>query len=69
MDETIKSILLRFARGFISGAVASMAVVVPVSTGDWSSLLTYLNMLGLAISFGGITGLILAIDKWIRMEK
>jgi len=69
MTQKIKSALLRFARGFASGALSAMVIIVPGSMGSWGDLSTWIGALSLAGVFGGITGAILAIDKYIRDLK
>jgi hypothetical protein len=61
----LKSILIRFVKGFISGAISSMivaSVTVPSNWSDFSSAGTILIVSGL---FGGINGLLLSIEKWL----
>lgn len=66
MTQKIKSALLRFVRGFVSGAISAMVVIAPNSMNDWSDLSTWLGALTLAGAFGGISGALLALDKFIR---
>lgn len=65
MNELTKSLLLRFVRAFIAGAVSTMLVIVPL-TGTWDKLGTWLSSLALAGLVGGISGLLQALDKYIR---
>ena len=67
MTQLTKSVILRFVRAFVAGAVSTMVVVVPLS-GSWGELKTWLSALALAGLVGGINGLIQAIDKWARSE-
>ena len=62
----IKRALMRFVRGFVSGAISAMIIIVPVSTESWSDFSTWLGALTLAGAFGGISGALLALDKFIR---
>lgn len=64
MSQKITSILNRFIKGIISGAVASMAMVTISQPSVWSDFGYILNSLGMAATFGAITGLILALQKW-----
>lgn len=60
----IQSIIQRFLKGIIAGAVSSMCLVTiqqPAMWADWGVLL---NSLGMACAFGGLTGLLLALQKW-----
>jgi hypothetical protein len=66
MTDIIKSIILRFIRAFVAGAVATMIIIVPLSSGRWEDLGTWLSSLALAGIIGGISGVLQATDKWIR---
>lgn len=59
-------VLLRFARGFMAGAVSSMLLVGVFAGNSWAELNTWLIALALSGVSGGITGGIMAIDKLIR---
>lgn len=59
-------VLLRFIRGFVAGAIASMATIVIFTGNGWSELKTWLIALSLAGLTGGITGGIMALDKYFR---
>ena len=63
-----KSVLFRFLRGFVAGAVGSMASLVPMVGSSWQELETWLVALGIAGLSGGITGAILAADKYFRSK-
>lgn len=60
-----KSIITRFLKGAISGAVASMAMVSLTQPTAWVDFNSLLNSLGLACAFGATTGLLLALQKYI----
>jgi hypothetical protein len=64
--ELLKSILWRFIRGGIAGAVSTMIVLLPLSATSWREVGVVLASLGVAGTIGGISGLILAIDKYCR---
>lgn len=66
MSEQIKRVLLRFLRGTVAGAVATMIPLLPQAIGDVKDIQNWLMSLGLAAFIGSITGLILAIDKALR---
>ena len=62
-----KGVLYRFFRGFIAGAVASMASMTPfMGNGEWKALSTWFAILCFGGISGGITGGILALDKYLR---
>lgn len=63
--QLLKSVLARFARGFLAGAFTAMALVVQdIGTApDIQMLVMNLGTMGLA---GGIVGAVLALDKFLR---
>jgi hypothetical protein len=59
-------VLLRGLRGFIAGFL-SVAVTITISNvTTWGDLGTTLQNIALSGTVGGITGLLLALDKSIR---
>lgn len=64
MSLKVKSILTRLLKGFVSGAVTSMLMVSIVAPGNWTELHTVLSILAVSGLFGGINGLLLALQKW-----
>jgi hypothetical protein len=68
MNQTFSlaaSIGKRFLRGFLAGAVSTMATVTIMAT-NFRELGQVLAALGLSAIIGGLTGGILALDKWAR---
>lgn len=61
-----KSLLLRFVRGAISGAVSSMAVLQIAGAHSFADVKAFLYSLAIAGLVGAVTGGILAVDKYIR---
>jgi hypothetical protein len=68
MSEVVKSVLFRLLRGFIAGFVGAAATVTLAGLSTWGDLASALNSLTLAGVAGGITGLLLAADKYLRAE-
>ena len=66
-EELVKSLILRFIRAFVAGAVSTMIIVVPL-TGTWNELGSWLSSLALAGIIGGISGILQALDKYLRSE-
>lgn len=71
--EQAKAIFFRFLRGTVAGAVSSMVTIMGsgVKAGGIATLAdlqTWMYSLMFAGLVGGISGLILGIDKWARME-
>ena len=64
MNEKTNAILTRFAKGIIGGAVAQMMIVSITQPLVWSDFASIINSLGLACTFGALTGLLLALQKW-----
>lgn len=63
-----KTLWLRFFRGAISGAIASMILVQVQGAQAFSSLGSFYSALGVAALTGATTGALLALDKYIRSE-
>lgn len=61
-----KSILYRFLRGGIAGALAMILTVTFSGVTDWSSLFSVLNTAALVGVIGFITGTLMALDKYFR---
>ena len=55
---------MRFLKGAIAGAIASMGVVTISEPTIWSDFVSIFNSLALAGSYGAITGLLLALQKY-----
>jgi uncharacterized membrane protein len=66
--EKFKVILYRFVRGFVASAVSAMILVIPNSTTSWQDFQTWTTALAIAGMFGGMTGALLALDKFFRFE-
>ena len=64
MSDKIKSTLRRFAKGFIAGAITAMTAVPVIMPSDWSGFFPILNAFAIAGVFGGMVGVLLAIEKW-----
>lgn len=69
MSDKTKSILKRFLKGFISGAVVSMAGVSLVQPTVWSEFISLTNSLLLAGVYGGGVGLLMAVQKWASWKE
>jgi hypothetical protein len=58
------AVLKRLVKGFIAGAVSSMVLVIPTTTSSFADVKFWLSALLIAGIFGGVTGVILAVEKW-----
>lgn len=71
MEQTFslaKSVGVRFVRGFLAGAVSTMVTVGAINVQSLHDLASWLGVLGLSAIVGGITGGILAVDKFMRAQ-
>jgi hypothetical protein len=59
-----KSIITRFLKGIIAGAVSAMVLVTFAQPTTWDTFPSILNSLGLACAYGGLTGFLLALQKY-----
>ena len=64
-----KVLLNRFLRGFIAGAVASLAALLPVSFNSLNDIKAWLFIAMMTAFSGGLTGGLLALDKALRWKK
>ena len=65
MQELTKTLILRFVRAFVAGAVGTMVVIVPLSN-SWADLGGWLSALALSGIIGGISGVLQTADKYFR---
>lgn len=68
MTQKTKRVLMRFLKGFASGAIASMLAVVIISPASWGEVWLWLNGLAISGFIGGVSGLLLALQKWASWE-
>jgi len=69
MSDLIKMVLFRLGRGFIAGflgVVGTYLSATAFNPASWGEIITWLNVLAIAGVAGGISGLVMAGDKWIR---
>lgn len=64
-----KTLWLRFFRGAISGAVASMTALQVAGAHSFAEVGSFIHSLGIAGIMGAITGGLLALDKYIRSDS
>lgn len=64
-----KSVLKRFLKGLVSGAVTAMGMVTVVQPTTWKELGDIISLLTTAAIFGAINGLILALNKWATWKE
>lgn len=59
-----RSIINRFVKAFVSGAFSAMGLITIAMPSNWQEMGTVLAMLALACMYGGVTGVIMAGQKW-----
>ena len=69
MNTKITSILNRFAKGIIAGAVSSMSMVSLTQPEVWSDFNSLLGSLAMSATFGALTGFLLALQKWASWKE
>lgn len=69
MNKIVKALLLRFARAFIAGAVGNMVVMLGFTANSWNDVGVWIAALTMSGIVGGISGLIMALDKYFRIEQ
>lgn len=69
MDRTKITVLARrFARGFAAGAVSAMLLISTADIVGTTELKAWLFRLAISGTVGGITGGLLALDKYFRWK-
>jgi len=66
MTEKLKVLAIRFLRGLVAGAVATMLLVAVPQYQSWNDIQVWLIALAMAGAVGAISGLLQAIDKAVR---
>lgn len=61
-----KAVFYRFFRGAISGAVSTMVVIQFTGGNSFSDLKAFMFSLTIAGFIGGVTGGLMALDKYFR---
>ena len=66
--DLFRSVANRFFRGYASGALGAMAAVLAFNGKSLADLEGWFTSLLLASVVGGVSGGVLALDKWIRAK-
>lgn len=69
MSTKTKSIINRFLKGMLAGVVPAIGAVQLVQPTSWSEIPVMLSNLGLALVYGAITGLVLALLKYVDWKE
>lgn len=71
MSEKVKVIGKRFLKAFLAGAFASVAGIAIITFQDvhtWSGLFAAFSNISLVGIMGGITGVVMAGEKWANWK-
>lgn len=60
----LKSIIIRFVKGALAGAIGAMAIISFNVPATWNDIHSMLGALAIAGTYGAITGLLLSAQKW-----
>lgn len=63
-----RSVVNRFFRGYFAGAIGAMVPLLSVNVSNLGDLKVWFASLLLASVVGGVTGGILALDKFLRAK-
>lgn len=69
MSDKYKSVLARFAKAFISGAVSAAGIITVANVHTWSDLYLSLNAIALLLLIGGINGILMAVEKFATWKE
>lgn len=64
-----KAIIRRFSKAFIAGFVSSAGLITVSDISTWTDLGNALQLLTVAGIVGGVNGILMAVDKFIRWSK
>jgi hypothetical protein len=64
MSLKTKSVLVRFIKATIAGAVSAMGLIPLVAPTEFTDFRSIFYSLAVACLFGGLTGLLMALQKW-----
>lgn len=57
---------MRFVRGFITGAIGAIVAILGTGNVPTADIVSWCKLIGISLFTGGITGGLLAVDKYIR---
>jgi len=69
MTTKTKSVLLRLLKGTLSGIVGAMSVMTVSQPALWTEFPLFFQHLLIAGAYGAVTGLILAVQKWLTWDE
>jgi hypothetical protein len=69
MTQKVKSVLNRFAKAFVFGALSSTTMIAVFSGNSFQELSVWISATGFVLLTGGINGILMALQKWIDWEE
>jgi len=68
-SQKARSVINRFVKAFISGAFSALGLVTIAMPQNWTEVPTLLSMLSLSAMYGGMTGIIMAGQKYFSWKE
>jgi formate/nitrite transporter FocA (FNT family) len=68
-SQKARSIINRFLKAFISGAFSALGLITIAMPQNWTEVPMLLSMLALSAMYGGLTGVIMAGQKWASWKE
>ena len=68
-SQKARSVINRFTKAFVSGAFSALGLITIAMPQNWTEMPVLLSMLALAGMYGGITGVIMAGEKWANWKE
>lgn len=69
MTQKIKSIIMRFVKGFVAGGLSSIATLATFNGSTWQDVANWLGIIMFSFVVGGISGVLLGAEKWLTWEE
>lgn len=60
----VRAIINRLVKAFVFGAIGNLGLITIVMPSNWKEITTILAMFAFSAIAGGITGVLMAIQKW-----
>jgi len=68
-SQKARSIINRFTKAFVSGAFSALGLITLATPANWTEVPQLLSMISLAAVYGGLTGIIMAGQKWYSWKE
>jgi hypothetical protein len=63
-SQKARSVINRLVKAFVFGALGNLTFLTIVMPNNWADLTTILAMVSFSCVAGGITGVLMALQKW-----